>query len=75
MEAPTSTPAVEESDTLTRLRNMWEFANLAQFLSLFGKFLKIDGDLSIEVRCLELPPPLGREYWLGTCFDRGATSG
>lgn len=39
----------EEPSTLHRLRNMWQFANLAQYLSLFGDAVKIDKDLDIEV--------------------------
>ena len=50
MEARVTGPPPEGSDVLTRLRNMWEFSNLAQFLYLFGKSLKIEGDISIEVR-------------------------
>ena len=42
-EAPVSEPS-----TLQRLRNMWEFANLAQYISLFGEAVKIDKDLDIE---------------------------
>ena len=41
--------SIEEPSTLQRLRNMWEFANLAQYISLFGDAVKIDKDLDIEV--------------------------
>jgi hypothetical protein len=41
---------VEEPSTLQKLRNMWQFANLAQYLSLFGDAIKIDRDFDIEVR-------------------------
>jgi len=37
--------------TLTRLRSMWQFANLAQYLALFGNAVRIDQDFDIEVRC------------------------
>jgi hypothetical protein len=49
---------VEENDVgqslkkpglLERLRNMWEFANLMQFIYFFGKAVKIDDDFDIEV--------------------------
>jgi hypothetical protein len=42
---------VEEAveSTLTRLRSMWQFANLSQYLSLFGDAIKIDKDFDIEV--------------------------
>jgi len=35
---------------IERIRNMWEFANLAQWIYIFGKAVKIDEDLDIEVR-------------------------
>ncbi|KAI9891195.1 MAG: hypothetical protein M1814_003038 [Vezdaea aestivalis] len=38
----------EPISVLDSLRGMWEFANLVQYLALFGKVLKIDHDLSIE---------------------------
>jgi hypothetical protein len=37
------------SITLHRLRNMWEFANLCQWIYLFGKVAKIDDAIDIEV--------------------------
>ncbi|KAL5120314.1 hypothetical protein ACEQ8H_001872 [Pleosporales sp. CAS-2024a] len=40
--------AVQEPSTLQRLRNMWQFANLAQYISLFGDAVKIDSDFDIE---------------------------
>lgn len=40
---------VPEPTTLQRLRNMWQFANLAQYISLFGDAVKIDKDFDIEV--------------------------
>ena len=46
MEAsePEQTPSL-----LTRLRNAWEFANIMQYIYIFGKALKIDDDFDIEV--------------------------
>jgi hypothetical protein len=47
--------AVEEhtedtsSPFLHRLRNMWEFANLCQWIYLFGKAAKIDESIDVEV--------------------------
>ena len=41
-------PAKEPS-TLDKLRNMWEFASLMQYIFMFGKVVKIDEDLDIEV--------------------------
>ena len=42
--------AVGEPSTLQKLRSMWQFANLAQYISLFGDAVKIDKDFDIEVR-------------------------
>lgn len=61
MEAA-ETPAVphpREPSTLDRLRNMWQFANFAQWIFLFGKVVKIDEDLDIEVHI-----PLPRSFSL-----------
>jgi hypothetical protein len=41
--------SVEEPSTLQKLRNMWQFANLVQYISLFGEAVKIDKDFDIEV--------------------------
>lgn len=55
MEAPVHTPLKatsnkpKESSTLDRIRNMWEFANLAQWIFIFGKAVKIDENIDIEV--------------------------
>jgi hypothetical protein len=50
---------VQEPSTLQKLRNMWQFANLAQYISLFGDAVKIDKDFDIEVHalCALLPRP------------------
>lgn len=42
-------PSPEEPGLLEQLRNMWEFANLMQFIYSFGKVVKIDDDFDIEV--------------------------
>ncbi|KAJ4986933.1 PHD-finger domain-containing protein [Stagonosporopsis vannaccii] len=39
---------VEAPSTLHRLRNMWQFANLAQYIAIFGDAVKIDKDFDIE---------------------------
>ncbi|PVH98786.1 hypothetical protein DM02DRAFT_29961 [Periconia macrospinosa] len=49
----------EEPSTLQKLRNMWQFANLAQYLSLFKGPLKLGNDVSIEdleTECLQPQP-------------------
>lgn len=48
---------VAEPSTLQRLRNMWQFANLAQYISLFGEAVKIDKDLDIEVHATRARSP------------------
>jgi hypothetical protein len=48
MEAP---EPQEERPMIERIRNMWEFANLAQWIYIFGKAVKIDENLDIEVHC------------------------
>ncbi|CAI6245617.1 unnamed protein product [Periconia digitata] len=56
MEAETP---VEEPSTLQKLRNMWQFANLAQYLHLFRGPLKLTGDFTIEeleTECLQPQP-------------------
>jgi len=44
-------PAVdpEHVETLTKLRNMWEFASLMQYIFMFGHVVKIDDNFDIEV--------------------------
>lgn len=51
MEAD-DTPAVApaEPSTLYKLRNMWEFASLMQYIFFFGRAVKIDEDFDIEVQ-------------------------
>lgn len=46
-------PAQHDSryaETLSKLRNMWEFASLMQYIFLFGNVMKIPDDFDIEVR-------------------------
>ncbi|KAK4105988.1 hypothetical protein N658DRAFT_562969 [Parathielavia hyrcaniae] len=38
----------EQPSMLHRIRNMWQFANLYQFILLFGQALKLDDNLDIE---------------------------
>jgi hypothetical protein len=48
----------KETSLLERLRNMWEFASLNQYIYAFGDAVKIDKDLDIEVyfyRFLHIP--------------------
>ncbi|KAL8650275.1 MAG: hypothetical protein Q9226_005210 [Calogaya cf. arnoldii] len=57
-EMESSEPA-PESSLLQRIRNTWEFANLMQFIFIFGKAVKIDEDFSIddlETECLKSGP-------------------
>lgn len=39
----------KERSLLDRIRNMWEFANLAQWIFIFGRAVKIDENLDVEV--------------------------
>ncbi|KAI9814456.1 MAG: hypothetical protein M1827_003312 [Pycnora praestabilis] len=51
-------PTVEPS-LLDQVRNMWEFANIMQYIYIFGKAVKIDEDLDIEdleTECLKPGP-------------------
>lgn len=47
-EMESSEPPKEPS-LIDRLRNMWEFANVMQYIFTFGKAVKIDEDFDIEV--------------------------
>jgi hypothetical protein len=52
MEMESAEPIKElskEISLLQRIRNMWEFANLVQFIFIFGRAVKIDEDLDVEV--------------------------
>ena len=39
----------DTAETLLKLRSMWEFASLMQYIFLFGHVVKIDEDFDIEV--------------------------
>ncbi|KAF2638032.1 hypothetical protein P280DRAFT_456837 [Massarina eburnea CBS 473.64] len=57
-EAPVEAP--EALTSLQQLRNMWQFANLAQYLHMFKGALKIDHDFGIaelETECLKPQSP------------------
>ena len=41
---------VAESSLLEKVRNTWEFANIMQYIFIFGRAVRIDEDLTIEVR-------------------------
>lgn len=69
----------KEPSVLHRIRNMWQFANLFQFILLFGKALKLDDSLDIEVcreiqqthACSELTCPL-RQDLEAECLKPGS---
>lgn len=48
-EVPEQPDASAPPGIIEQLRNMWEFANLAQFIFMFGKAVKLDENLDIEV--------------------------
>lgn len=50
-EMESSEPAEPAQDValLSKLRNMWEFSNLMQYIFIFGKAVKIDEEFDIEV--------------------------
>jgi hypothetical protein len=39
----------EHRQLLQRIRNMWQFANLSQWIYMFGKAAKIDDAIEVEV--------------------------
>ena len=43
----------QEPSLLVKLRNMWEFACLMQYIYIFGKAVKIEEDFDIEVHHLQ----------------------
>lgn len=43
-------PEPPEPSFLDKLRNTWELANLMQYIYLFGRAVKIDENLDIEVK-------------------------
>lgn len=52
VDAAQSSPdqSEEKPGLLHRLRNCWEFANLMQFITMFGRLMRIDEDFEIDVR-------------------------
>jgi len=50
MEATEPQQEKAEPSLLQRIRNMWEFAAVMQYIFMFGKAVKIDEDFDIEVR-------------------------
>ena len=44
-----SSEPVQDDTMLIKLRNMWEFSNLMQYIFIFGRAVKIDEDFTIEV--------------------------
>ncbi|GIZ39663.1 hypothetical protein CKM354_000303800 [Cercospora kikuchii] len=51
--------AAATNETLIKLRNMWEFASLMQYIFLFGSAVRIDDDFDIEDlehECLQPTP-------------------
>ena len=44
----------KEPTLLESIRNMWQFANLAQWIFIFGKAVKIDENIDVEVRRRDL---------------------
>ncbi|KAK2760815.1 hypothetical protein FQN54_002053 [Arachnomyces sp. PD_36] len=55
--APSANASGGDNGLLTKLRNMWEFANLMQYIYTFGKVVKIDDDLDIEALEMECLRP------------------
>lgn len=39
-----------DESKLQKIRNMWQFANLCQWIYIFGKTVKIDESIDIEAR-------------------------
>ncbi|KAF9695737.1 hypothetical protein EKO04_006050 [Ascochyta lentis] len=71
VEEGTETPS-----TLQRLRSMWHFANLAQYIAIFGDAVKIDKDFDIEElesECLK-PGPSERLASIGLALLKHVSS-
>ncbi|KAI9040448.1 putative PHD finger domain protein [Aspergillus affinis] len=72
--APQQPP--EESNILDRLRSCWEFANLMQYIAIFGKLMKIDEDFGIddlETECLK-PESSEKLLEIGLCLLKWVSS-
>jgi len=48
-EMEETTDVLHEPSLLDKLRNMWEFSCLMQYIFIFGKAVKIEEDFDIEV--------------------------
>ncbi|ROT37025.1 hypothetical protein SODALDRAFT_380509 [Sodiomyces alkalinus F11] len=70
LEASTDVPAdgpATEPSLRQRIRNMWQFANLGQWIYLFGKAVKIDDRLDtdeLEAECLKPTSPVLQDIGL-----------
>ncbi|TVY26524.1 hypothetical protein LHYA1_G003934 [Lachnellula hyalina] len=71
----------KERSMLDRIRNTWEFANLAQYIFTFGRAVKIDENLDIEdleMECLKpnstILPDIGLALLKFVSSHRGLTS-
>lgn len=49
MESSEPAEPAQDEALLSKLRNMWEFSNLMQYIFIFGKAVKIDEEFDIEV--------------------------
>ncbi|MCJ1436290.1 hypothetical protein MMC27_005668 [Xylographa pallens] len=66
----------QESGLLIRLRNMWEFANIMQYIFIYGKAVKIDEDFDIEdleAECSK-PEPSDKLAEIGLCLLKFVSS-
>ncbi|KAL2828928.1 hypothetical protein BDW59DRAFT_142520 [Aspergillus cavernicola] len=66
----------EEPGLLTQLQSCWEFANLMQYIAIFGKLMKIDEDFGIEDlenECLK-PGPSEKLLEIGLCLLKWVSS-
>ncbi|KAF2648179.1 hypothetical protein K491DRAFT_784254 [Lophiostoma macrostomum CBS 122681] len=66
----------QEPSTLHKLRNMWQFANVAQYLHLFLDALKFDKDFDIEdleTECLK-PQPSEKLLQIGLALLKHVSS-
>ena len=52
MESSEPVEPPRDETMLTKLRNMWEFSNLMQYIFIFGRVVKIDEDFDIEVHTI-----------------------
>ncbi|MCJ1404412.1 hypothetical protein MMC11_007637 [Xylographa trunciseda] len=74
-EMESSEPA-QDTGILVTLRNMWEFANIMQYIFIYGKAVKIDEDFDIEdleAECLK-PGPSEKLAEIGLCLLKFVSS-